>query len=203
MAAFCFLRNVHDMQPCGKTAYELRYGEPFYGPTFAFGASVMYKPSRQRDTDEMPKMRAKMLPGLFMGYVQQSGGGWSGDVDIMDALDLTNAQSVEEVRTERFSANEITIMKKGGVEQKVIDKAVTFDDFIFPVREDEWRQPLDGRKMARRMIKKGELVVDADMCIGNTMPIDPDEVDNAEDETRKLSVIRKKIKSISPAASQK
>ena len=41
MAALCFLRNVHDIQPCGKTAYELRYGEPFYGPMIAFGASAM------------------------------------------------------------------------------------------------------------------------------------------------------------------
>ena len=57
--------------------------------------------------------------------------------------------------------------------------------------------------MTRRIIKKGELVVDADMCISNTMPVDPDEVDNAEDETRKLRVIRKKIKPISPAASER
>ena len=35
------------------------------------------------------------------------------------------------------------------------------------------------------------------------MPIDPDEVDHAEDGSRKLRVIRKKIQSISPAASQK
>ena len=95
MAAFCFLHNVHDIQPCGKTAYELNYGEPFYGPIIAFGANVMYKPSRQKDIDEMPKMGSKMLRGLFMVYVQQSGGGWSGDVEIMDALDLTNAESVD------------------------------------------------------------------------------------------------------------
>lgn len=85
----------------------------------------------------------------------------------------------------------------------MIDKAVTFDDFIFPLREEEWQQPLDARKMTRRIIKKGELIVGADMCIGNTMPIDPDEVDDADEETRKLRVIRKKIKSISPAASSK
>ena len=56
MRAFCFLRNVHDIQPYGKTAHELRYGEPFNEPIIAFGASVMYKPSRQKDSDEMPKM---------------------------------------------------------------------------------------------------------------------------------------------------
>ena len=58
-------------------------------------------------------------------------------VGVMDALDLTNAQSGEEVRTKRFSANEITIMKRGGIEQKVVDKEVTLGDFVFPVREDE------------------------------------------------------------------
>ena len=86
----------------------MRYGEPFNGPIIAFGASILYKPSRQKDIDEMPKMGAKMLEGIFLGYVQQSGGGWSGDVDILDARDLTNAQLIEEAHTKRVSANEIT-----------------------------------------------------------------------------------------------
>ena len=105
MLAFCFLRNVHDIQPNGKTAFEMSYGEPFYGPIIAFGASVMYKPSRQKDIDEMPKMGSKMLHGIFMGYAQQAGGGWSGDVEIMDSMDLTNATSVEIFHTTRFNAN--------------------------------------------------------------------------------------------------
>ena len=141
MAAFCFLRNVHDIQPCGKTAYELRYGEPSNGPITAFGASVMYKPSRQKDIDEMPKIGAKMLHGIFMGYTQQSGGGWSGDVEIIDSMDLTNATSVQECHTKRFNANEITVLKKDGVEQKVEDKNVTFDNFIFPIIEENSRSP--------------------------------------------------------------
>ena len=147
MAAFCFLLNVHDIQHCGKTAYELRYGEPFYGPIIAFGASVMYKPSRQKDIDEMSKMGANMLHALFMGYTQQSGGGWSGGVEIMDALDLTNSESVDECHTKRFSANEITVMKKNGIEQKVIDKHVTFDNFIAPIVEEYWKR---GHWMAGR-----------------------------------------------------
>ena len=95
MAAFCFLRNVHDILPCGKTAYELRYGEPFNCPIIPFGSSILYKPSRPKDIDEMPKMGSKLLEGIFLGYVQQSGGGWSGDVDVLDAIELTNAQLIE------------------------------------------------------------------------------------------------------------
>ena len=40
-----------------------------------------------------------MLEGIFLGYVQQSGGGWSGDVDIVDARDLANALLIEEGHT--------------------------------------------------------------------------------------------------------
>ena len=82
------------------------------GTIIAFGASILYKPSRQKDIDEMPKMGAKMLEGIFVGYVQQAGGGWPGDVDIPAAKDLTNAQLIEEVLTKRVSANEITVMKQ-------------------------------------------------------------------------------------------
>lgn len=49
----------------------------------------------------------KTLRGVFVGYVQHAGGGWAGDVDLIDALDLTNAMLSEEDHVERISANEI------------------------------------------------------------------------------------------------
>ncbi len=78
-----------------------------------------------------------------MGYVQNAGGGWSGDVEVIDSIDLTNAQHAEEVHVKRVNANEISILKhKDG-------------SFTFPVREEEWEQPLDTKIMSRR-IKKGK-----------------------------------------------
>ena len=49
----------------------------------------------------------------------------------MDSMDLTNATSVEDVHTKRFNANEITVLKKDGVEQNVKDDKVTFGNSIF------------------------------------------------------------------------
>ena len=84
-----------------------------------------------------------------------------------------------------------------------MDKEVTLEGFVFPVGEEEWHQPPHGRQMTRRIIEKGELVVDADSCIGNkTIPKDPDE-DEAEQDTRKIKVIRRKQKTPSPVESVK
>lgn len=201
MATFCFLRNVHDILPCGKTAYESRYGEPFNVPIMAFGASILYKPSRQKDIEDMPKMDAKMLEVIFLGFVQQSAGGWSGDVNVLDARDLTNSPLIEEVHTERVSANEITVMKKDNGRQKESANEVTFDDFLFPVKDEEWRQPLDGRRMTRRIIKKGELVVDADSCISKTIPDGSD--DDDDNDPRMKKIIRNKNKNELPPVSGK
>ena len=95
----------------------------------------MYKPSSPKDLDELPRIGSKMAHGIFLGYAQQAGGGWSGDVEVMDSRDLTHATSVDELRTERINANEITVLKGDGVEQSS-DK-VTFDNFTFPIVEEK------------------------------------------------------------------
>ena len=56
-------------------AYKARFGEEFNGPIILVGVGVKYKPSRQKDIDLLPKFGAKVLRGLFVGYVQQAGGG--------------------------------------------------------------------------------------------------------------------------------
>ena len=210
MLAFCFLRNVHDIQPNGKTAYQMRYGEPFNGPIIAFGASIMYKPSRQQDIDELPKMGSKMCHGIFLGYAQQAGGGWSGDLEIMDSMDITNASSVEELHTKRINANEVTILKKEGIEQEWSDQPgrvkneVTFDNLIFPIIDDNFRQPLDGRKMTRRIINNGETIdTDARNWISEIVPVDPDDVDETETETRTIQKTKPDKKKKAPESRSK
>ena len=57
---------------------------------------------------------------------QHAGGGWPADVDIIDALDVTNAQLVEEVFVKRVSTDEI-----------ILDKD-SKEDITFPVRSENW-----------------------------------------------------------------
>ena len=77
MAAFCMLRNVHDVLPCGKTAYGKRFGETFRGAIIPFGAAITYKPSNPEIIAQMRKLGKKNREGLFMRYDQQHGGGYT------------------------------------------------------------------------------------------------------------------------------
>ena len=66
MAAFCMLRNVHDILPDGRTAYEKRFGEPFRGTIIPFGAAITYRPANPDIIAQMAKMGQKTREALFM-----------------------------------------------------------------------------------------------------------------------------------------
>ena len=137
MMAFCMLRNVHDVRADGQTSYKARFGEDFDGPIIPFGCAVTYKPSRKKDQEALAKLGQKTCEGIFMGYHQKAGGGWSGDVDILDSLELTTAGDIEEVHTKRIAAAEMVVTKLDG-------------DFLFPIKHG-WDQPNDGHKLTRRV----------------------------------------------------
>ena len=82
-----------------------------------------------------------------MGYMQKHGGGYTDNVWILDGIELTNAQSTDEVHTKHVHEKEITVQKDAN------------NNFIFPVISEEWQQPHDGRKMTRRIFKKGDLIM--------------------------------------------
>ena len=109
MMTFCYLRNIHDLDAEGRTAYEKRYGVPFAGPIIPFGVGVQYKPSRPKEIDELKWTKTKQ--GLFAGYVLNAGGGWTGDIDVLDAVELTNALLHSEVTCRRINHKEIDIDK--------------------------------------------------------------------------------------------
>ena len=94
MMCFCMLHNVHDFKSDGITAYKARFGEDFDGPIIPFGCAVTYRPSRKKDQDALSKMGQKTCEGIFMGYHQRHGGGWSGDVEVIDSLELTTAAEI-------------------------------------------------------------------------------------------------------------
>ena len=42
---------------------------PFEGPNIPFGAMVEYHPISAKDLSELHRFGAKVLPGIFLGYV--------------------------------------------------------------------------------------------------------------------------------------
>ena len=78
-------------------AYKERFKHDFRGPTIPFGAKVSYKPSGEKSIEDMPKLGTKLRDGIFVGYDQIAGGGWSGDVCVLGALQLAASESIYQV----------------------------------------------------------------------------------------------------------
>ena len=83
MTCYCFLHNVHDLLRDGMTAFERRFADGFVGPIIPFGAQVEYKPARESDVQRLHAFGKKTHAGIFIGYVQHAGGGWTGDVRVI------------------------------------------------------------------------------------------------------------------------
>ena len=116
MDCYCFLRCVHDQLNAGgdssRTAFELRFGHPFKGPIIPFGAQIEYKPSQQSDILRLHQFGKKMLSGIFLGYAQHAGGGWTGDLIISDWEQIENATTNSDIHTKRFKAEEVVVTFK-------------------------------------------------------------------------------------------
>merc|ERR1712096_422891 len=96
MNCYCLLRNAVDILLNNKTAYFNRFGINFPGPLIPFGAAVTYEPSSDQALARLPKTGPKTLPGIFMGYDQQAGGGWSGDLYVADQEQIQEAEMFSE-----------------------------------------------------------------------------------------------------------
>ena len=87
-------------------------------------------------------MGEKVLHGLFVGYVQHSGGGWSGDVYVVDWEEIDEAELRSDVHTKRFKADECKPVLVNGI-------------FQFPLAQGDLKQPgMSERKVRHRNIKK-------------------------------------------------
>ena len=71
-----------------------------------------------------------------------------------------------------MTANQITIIK---------DEVAK--DFKFPVIEAGWQQPLDCKKLTRRIITRGEVIVEDDSREGKTSQEYSDSDDSSEGKT--------------------
>jgi hypothetical protein len=72
MNCFCFLRNASVPLEDGDTAYKRRFAKDFDGPLIAFGSEITYLPIRFKDKKRTHAFSPKDLPGIFLGYEQQS-----------------------------------------------------------------------------------------------------------------------------------
>ena len=103
------------------------------------GAEIEYKPITEKDKSKLHKLGKKMMRGIFLGYVQQHGGGWSGDLYVVDWDDMQNADSFHEVeeKIKRFKAQEVEIIKIQG-------------NFSFPLAQGNLSQPLSEKRVVPR-----------------------------------------------------
>ena len=95
MECHCYLRNIQDLFSDGKTPFERRFGMPFTGPVIPFGAMVECHPVSAKDRFRQHQFGAKVLPGLFLGYVLYAGRIWKGDIMVADIEELEEMDASE------------------------------------------------------------------------------------------------------------
>ena len=99
----------------GTTAWKLRYGVDYKGPFIPFGAAVLYKPSSDSDLEKLARFGSKLLPGIFIGYVQHSGCGWQGDLRILDQEEISRVEHWHQVQDHRrVKASEVQVLSQDG-----------------------------------------------------------------------------------------
>ena len=128
MRCATLLKNIVDLLHNRKTAYEMRFGEPFRGPIFPFGCEIYYEPITDDDKRKCHSLGVKVLSGIFVGYKQHHGGGWTGDLRIIDWIQMENAERPSEVYVKTFKSSEIHPVK-------------LHDNFVFPCSTGDLRQP--------------------------------------------------------------
>jgi len=89
---------------------------------------IKYLPITQKDKERVHKYSDKLLPGIFLGYSQQSGGGWNGDFLLCDWEQLAAAELCTDAHIKRFMSKEVHPVLKD-------------DAFYFPVASGELTQP--------------------------------------------------------------
>jgi len=145
MACYCFLRCVVDQLVGGHTAYFRRFGKNYDGPVIPLGAEITYQPRDDKDKKRCHQLGEKVLRGIFAGYVQHAGGGWTGDLNVIDWEELENAGHVSEIYLRRSKADEITVIFDAGNNNK----------HNFPLVDGELSQPgLPTRQRQRRKTRK-------------------------------------------------
>ena len=106
MECYCYLRNIQDLLPDGKTPHERRFGKPFNGSVIPFGAMVEYHPISAKDMSRLHQFGPKVLPVVFLGYALHAGRIWKGDNIVADIAELEQ-MDVSELHARRLNAKEV------------------------------------------------------------------------------------------------
>ena len=104
MECYCYLRNIQDPLSDWKTPYERRFGQPFNGPVFPFGAMVEYHPISGKDLSRLHQFGPNVL---------SAGGIWKGDIVIADIEELEEMDA-SEIHARRLNAKEVVTPMKVG-----------------------------------------------------------------------------------------
>jgi len=123
---YCFLRCIVDKLWGNETAYKKRFGKYFDGPFITYGAQIRYLPDK--DDQRAHKFSDKMFPGIFVGYAQESGGDWNGDLLLADWENIESVEHVSQILVKRFKASEVEVVLRDG-------------KFIYPLAEGDLCQP--------------------------------------------------------------
>ena len=83
---YCYLLNIHDLLSVGPALYERRFGIPFNRPVIPFGAMVEYHLFSAKDQSRLHQFGAKVLQGIFLGYVCYAVRIWKGDIVVADIV---------------------------------------------------------------------------------------------------------------------
>ena len=109
----------------GTSSYFRRCGEHFAAPAIPFGCRVFFKPS-PISAQQPLKFEGDTMPGLFMGYVLDPGGKWSGEYYVVSL-----AAFAGKPLHRRTPANELRVHV-----QRIRELLpVTQNDVFFPLRE--------------------------------------------------------------------
>ena len=102
-----------------------------------FRAEITYLPITDKDKARLHQFGSKLLSGIFLGYEQQEGGGWSGDLLVLDWEEIEQAEHFSDIHIKRFKASEVETSKLSG-------------NFRFPLAEGLIRQPGSERHLTAR-----------------------------------------------------
>ena len=106
----------------------MRFNESFRGPVIRFGCEVHYFPLSQKDKARVHGMADPWLPGFFAGYKQQAGGGWSGNLKIIDWDEMNEAHHISQIYLRDLPADQCWPQMKNG-------------NFVFPFVDNDLKQP--------------------------------------------------------------
>ena len=130
------------------------------GPIIPFGAEIAYLPISQKDKARVHQMGDKLLPGIFIGYEVFAGGGWTGDLLVVDWDNLNDAVNFSEVHVKRFKAPEVQVIKYGA-------------RFSFPLAHGDLQQP--GPRVREVRQRRSRLQHEQEKLAQEELPLAPPE----------------------------